>query len=145
MGCDIIYDIAWAAGFLDGEGCFQLRRLSKKKMNWGPEMEAAQTCPEPLEKLRTLFGGRVHELKRITTKHRRVWRWDMNGAEAIRDALTAMLPFLTVKKKQAGLVLAYIEMMQIGRSGGGHLTEEQRKAREKIANMLLVERNSIGR
>lgn len=43
-------DIAWAAGFLEGEGCFHPARQ---------KITAAQVQLHPLEKLRDLFGGSI--------------------------------------------------------------------------------------
>jgi hypothetical protein len=56
-----------------------------------------------------------------------------------------MLPFLIVKKKQAALVLAYVNRMRVGIRGGGHLSDLERTRREKIVNKLLKERAGYGR
>lgn len=47
-------DFEWAAGFLEGEGCFKSNRGSG-------EVEAPQKYPEPLYRLQSLFGGSVKE------------------------------------------------------------------------------------
>lgn len=46
-------DIAWAAGFLEGEGCFALSRTTCT-------VTAAQVQREPLERLQKMFGGSIY-------------------------------------------------------------------------------------
>ena len=47
-----IAEIHWAAGFLEGEGCFQGKGVSSSVI-------AAQKVPEPLYRLQAMFGGSV--------------------------------------------------------------------------------------
>ena len=49
-------DLYWAAGFLDGEGCFQ---LGGRPGHLTPRVNGYQNDPELLLRLRGLFGGSV--------------------------------------------------------------------------------------
>src|SRR5690349_4872218 len=82
-------DLAWAAGFIEGEGSFS---------NNGT-VAAVQRSPEPLEMLLALFGGSL----RLERKHRggfapttRMWIWRTNGARGRGVAMT-LYPFLTTR------------------------------------------------
>jgi len=55
---------AWAAGFIDGEGCVRISRRRAKTRGYGnvvhmAEVSVAQVDPSPLIKLQVLYGGRL--------------------------------------------------------------------------------------
>lgn len=102
-----LYDIAWAAGFLDGEGCIALtRRSGAGEGTRCPVVHACQTSPVPLEKLAELFGGTVRYY-RDTSKGTPVYQWSITGSGDIIDALDQLIPFLVLKKDRAISVRAY--------------------------------------
>lgn len=89
-------DLGWAAGFLEGEGCF-----------WSGTggtitAAAAQVNPEPIAKLLVLFGGRA---TKRTNKHgvlgdkgNDLWWWEVYGARA-RGVMLTLYPLLSQKRK----------------------------------------------
>jgi len=81
-------DIAWAAGFLEGEGSFSARR--------GPKVTACQVDLEPLERLRSLFGGVM--FKRKTPKGTPAWVWAANGTRGAGVIFT-VFPFLSQRRR----------------------------------------------
>lgn len=84
-------DIAWAAGFLEGEGTF----LSSGATG-AFTVSACQVQYEPLGRLLAIFGGRV---KPYTNNHGRVYhRWSLHGGEAIGMAFT-MFSLLSRKRR----------------------------------------------
>ncbi len=132
-------DDAWAAGFVDGEGCFHLQKIwprPKVGDNWKPRIEVAQTDERPILKLQTMFGGRVLKLKRRANR-RQVWRWDLCGVP-VEKALRRLIPYLVVKKEQAEIVLEYCSIMSHDR--GYRLTPECRELRSRLVTKLLNER-----
>lgn len=113
MGCDI--DYAWAAGFIDGEGYLALQPIHKRRsdgfVNRKPRIEVSQIDLEPLEKLKDIFGGYV--LKLVKRENRRqAYRWEIVGAENVKSTLEKILPYLTVKKAQAEVLLEFIGYMK---------------------------------
>src|SRR2546428_4903120 len=68
-----IEDVAWATGFLEGEGCFSFSR-------GGARIGVSQNQREPLEKLQRFFGGRIYEP--YTTRH--FYQWIVHGVLAKR-------------------------------------------------------------
>lgn len=91
--------VAWAAGFLDGEGYFRVRG------NW-VEISVSQVNPMPLIRLAQVFGcGRVHPVKKYRTHVRQPWVWSIYGDNA-RRAAELTLPHLIVKKVEAEAIVA---------------------------------------
>lgn len=90
-----IRDLAWAAGFLEGEGSFSAGKRTSTYV------VASQVNREPLDKLRALFGGSM-----LFRHHRRrnpswspFYRWQVGGARAIGVILT-LWPMLSQKRRE---------------------------------------------
>lgn len=80
-------DLAWAAGFFDGEGSISLRLTSRyqsgeRKHSVTLECRVAQVDREPLEKLLELFGGRIARMSRTNPKHKPVNVWVITARHA---------------------------------------------------------------
>lgn len=78
-------DIAWAAGFLEGEGSF-----------WGTQVRANQVQKQPLERLQALFGGSLNQRNNGTAKP--IWQWAVCGEKA-RSVISAIYPWLSPRRK----------------------------------------------
>jgi hypothetical protein len=98
---------AWAAGFLDGEGCITLGATSPSKYTWNPIVSVCQTHPEPLDELAALFGGKVKLRSYSTSAGTPVYIWVTNGAVNTSNVLEKVLPYLVLKRRQAEIVLEY--------------------------------------
>lgn len=122
---------AWAAGFLDGEGCFTLTRSTNKR-TVNARIHAGQIVRDPLDKLQGLFGGNV-SLR--DTRNRPFWLWELYGASACRTVLPQLIPYLVVKRAQAELLLEFCERIN-PRAGGTPLTELELAVREEYAYAL---------
>jgi len=94
-------DLAWAAGFFDGEGHVSCPNPQKGRML----LSVGQTDTRPLERLQQLFG--VGAIYGPFTKDRRkpYWQWSIQNFEEVQYVIAAMWPWLTVKKEQATLAL----------------------------------------
>lgn len=96
-------DIVWAAGFLDGEGCFGWYDSAHPKGRFRQLLvSATQKDREPLERLqRTLNGGTILEhSKKTSYKNGGVyWRWQANG-EIAAQAMRAVLPYMCSRRTQ---------------------------------------------
>lgn len=83
-------DAAWAAGFIDGEGCLSLQRQ--------PRIDVSQRRPTALYKLKALFGGGIRH-------DGSVHRWYTTGS--LIPCLKRIVPFLVEKSTQGKLLLNY--------------------------------------
>lgn len=102
-------ELAYCAGIWDGEGCFCIGyspvKLRRKSEYWFLVASICMTDPQPLRKLSKLFGGNLHCYARKGV-HKSVWEWKLWSRRAANFAL-ALLPYLTVKKKQARLAIKF--------------------------------------
>ena len=95
-------DLAYVAGYMDGEGCF---RANKGNI----EVQIKNTYPHVLHYIQELFGGAVREEKReaVNRNHRTAFCFSIYG-ESARKMVRCLLPYLREKKIQAELTLELI-------------------------------------
>lgn len=87
-------DIAWVAGFVDGEGCIHYLKNC-------PTLTVTQAEIEPLSRMRQIFKvGRIYCQKSKIKNHSDIYRYRVYGANALY-VLSLLLPYLTVKRRQA--------------------------------------------
>lgn len=129
-------DLAWAAGFIDGEGCILVTRGSQRhnggrsygaRERYYLEMSACQTSVEPLLKLKGLFGGSISE-HHTQGNQRRAWRWTA-AAACVSRTCRELLPYLVVKRQQAEIALLFQATIQRRANAGlpKHVLEERRR------------------
>ena len=82
-------DIAWTAGFLEGEGTFRITKSNSVNVT------APQKGREMLDRLVSLFGGQVYGPE--TTK-RNIYQWQLNAESAVGLMMT-VYSFMSIKRK----------------------------------------------
>ena len=99
-------DLAWAAGFIEGEGSF-LSNITYHNKNSGRayvtfQVSAVQVEQEPLEKLLRIFNfGRIHgPYSRKDNKSQPFYRFSTNSFEGSQAITAALWPWLSQKRKQ---------------------------------------------
>lgn len=81
-------DLAWSAGFIDGEG-----HINWTDANTSPRITAAQNSPELLKRLQDNFGGS------ITSPKAHKWSvWTAYGSRAL-GIMQTLYPFFSAKRK----------------------------------------------
>ena len=81
------FDIAWVAGFLEGEGTFGYYTST-------PRVTAPQVQKEPLEKLQALFGGSI-----TLRNNQNIWAWNVYGKTA-RELMNTMYPHMSTRRRE---------------------------------------------
>ena len=115
-------DIAYAAGFFDGEGNITIatNRAHPRAHNlvYNMRIGASQNDPAPLFWLRDRWGGSVNIIKRREiTGHLPGHIWGCFSRQAAAF-LKDVLPYLKVKRDRANLAIAFQEtVFQCGREG----------------------------
>lgn len=90
--------VAWAAGFLEGEGHINVQ-LRKGKSFIG--VSVAQVYRSPLDRMQELFGGKVYgPYGPYSTNKQAYYQWTAYNDEAV-SAIDEMLPYLLRKGEQA--------------------------------------------
>ena len=98
-------DLIYAAGFLDGEGCFGYYVRSAR-------LECNSTYRPALDFLSSLFGGPVKIYKHPPDfKHKQQYNWRLCGVKAVR-AMKQLEPYLKEKRNKA------IELIKLYESKG---------------------------
>lgn len=127
MRLDERLNYAWAAGYIDGEGCFDAP-------SGRPRLRVINTHRPSLEHLRAIFlcGTIQMQSDGMTTvgghRRRTVYRWQVNGGDAL-NVCSLLRYYLREKRSQAEA------LVELGRYVGMR-TVEARNARERIARFL---------
>ena len=90
--------MAYAAGYLDGEGCFTTNNYGTARI------VVSCTFPTVLRKLKKIFGGSIHKCKPRPINKKTVWSWQISGLRAVL-VLREIRPFLKEKRLQGDLLI----------------------------------------
>ena len=90
-------DLAWAAGFIEGEGCI----IRTCKVGLGSEkINAVQKTPEPLERLQAMFGGAIKPKPGGAFKPESpCFVWEACGPRA-RGIMLTLYPMMTARRQE---------------------------------------------
>lgn len=125
-------DLAWVAGFLDGEGCFTVG-VSRGRRKFDPKITLTQKDYRPVEKLLSVIGGRAYiDASRLDGRVFHVWA--MSGATQLSEILPKIIPFLVLKREQAELLYEMCYGMYL--RGSNRVTDNEIERREKITSRL---------
>ncbi len=122
-------DLAYIAGFIDGEGCIGI--LKRQRKNFSPEyhiyVSVGQKDAQILDWLAKNYSGAIHHVKRDGSY---MWNLSYNNAY---NFLKQILPYLKYKKPQAQLALSFYEQTDHrGKGMGGRLTQPEINRREEL-------------
>jgi hypothetical protein len=152
------HDLSYAAGMLDGDGCISVNKGRQQK-NGAHSYMITVRVSQKLEEIPlwflSVFGGRVRTMgkgKWAVSNGRPVFfspmiAWELYCRDAA-EFLTAIIPYLKMKKTRAELAvrLANMQRLRGGRGyryGGKPVTLEESSEREKLA-VLIREENQKG-
>lgn len=85
---DQLTRVVRAAGILDGEGTFSLR-----KNGTTPVLRCQMTDEDIILELQDLFGGKVYVAGKQKEHHKQSWIWQLQGAKAL-ESMLMMKPYL---------------------------------------------------
>lgn len=100
--------LAYAAGFIDGEGSF---RLFKGRGALVTSLSVSNTNLPVLTWLQEKFGGSIHNHRAATSIWKKCWVWRCSTLRT-RGLAKALLPFLRVKRRHAELIIAFYAAIQ---------------------------------
>ena len=125
-------DLAYLAGFFDGEGNIYIQGLRPSRHCYNLSVRISQANRWILERYRMAFGGLIREIKPTSLTARGIWQWMIAGRQAMAF-LKAIYPYLILKQGEAKIA---IEFQSTRRKRGTSLTEEEWAIQE--AQRLLV-------
>lgn len=114
-------DKAYIAGIIDGEGCILLcehQRLARRGRTpvIMPTISVVMNDPQSIKFMGERYRGRVKEYSR--PGKRNYYRFDVAARKEVSEFLRDIYPYLTVKKRQADIMLDFLELPVYG--GGSH-------------------------
>lgn len=98
-----IRDLEWAAGFLEGEGCFRVG-YTHSHQSRSETVTVTQVNIVPLLKLQEIFGGTVYD-RGSQPKRRHQYGWYVTGARARGVMMTLYVLFTPVRRRQIRVAL----------------------------------------
>ena len=114
-------DLAWAAGFIDGEGCII---LYQGKPTYVLKLTVTNTDLRSLERLKEIFGVGTISIRQRSGQRRPCWNYYLAARKA-EQALRQVEPYLFTKKVQCQIGL--LSRKYIGKLGvnkpNDHMTE----------------------
>jgi hypothetical protein len=119
------FTLAWAAGFVDGEGCIyickQPYRDSRRKFAYRLGFCITQTNLEVLEHFRHGMGitETLYKVKRRPQHSRQVYTVNCSGKSALA-VITTLYPYLVRKQPEAQAAMDYWCHGQCGKRPGPH-------------------------
>lgn len=103
-------DLAWAAGFFDGEGCIRINKTMRKHgYIYYLQIFVRQVDPAPINKFKALFGGSIQYRSKSNdtiNNARAIYTWSTAGPTAT-SVLGKLYPYLVTKTSQAEIAFDF--------------------------------------
>ena len=99
-------ELAYFAGIMDADGCFNINRTGAlPRCDYNIRIQVMNTSKDLTDWLQGQFGGHVYER---ASKHgwKTRFEWFL-GRQAIPDIVAAIRPYLVIKHRQADLALSF--------------------------------------
>jgi len=133
-------DLAYYAGFFDGEGNVIAFREKDRRFfdgfRYRVRTQVSNNNPAPLKEIQACYGGRL--FVRVNNGNRKPSWYLTFGHPTSQKFLSEILPYLRIKRKQAELALEFIK--SVHRRGGNEwiprLTRDEQTRREKLRNQI---------
>jgi len=111
------HEVAYTAGFFDGEGCVNIARYLKRGRPYHTlAIIFTNTNFQVLEWLQHRWGGNIFKPTQFDARRRPYGHLRFSAGPA-RPLLQAMLPYLIVKKSQVEIALEFIASRSANRGG----------------------------
>ena len=116
-------EVAWAAGFIDGEGCFTGTESQ--------QLTVVQSDIEPLERLQRIFGGVGWISSRVPgtlgAAPKPSWGWHVAKFEDFQQVLVFLWPYMcTPKREQARAATLRVRAYRLGRLVDGKIDKTRK-------------------
>lgn len=135
-------DLAWAAGFFDGEGTFQIAKDSRPGGKYYARMRVGGCHKGSIEKFSSImgFGNIVREESPGPMANFKQFRWSTSGFRAVECA-KKILPYLVVKRHECEILLRWEPLIANGRNK--LLTPENIVQREQLYIEMKAARSAF--
>lgn len=141
-------DLAYIAGFFDGEGHIRIQRHSKRCRTMTLQCQISQVTEYPLVWIQERFGGTISgRLIKYAGGLRPIYSWQISslGAEKF---LRAIYPYLQVKQDEADVAILFRETFRPQHVKGGHkkmdesVIEFRQECSDKLKSLRIEKREN---
>jgi len=135
VGSQSNLDLAYIAGFLDGDGSLmiQLKRRSESKIGTRRVMLTICFYQDSRHEKPLLWIKKVLGIGYISRRNDGMTELRINGHERVRSILVGLLPFLKFKRKQAKVIIKSANLL-LKVEGGSTSTKEK-----LVENILIIQ------
>jgi hypothetical protein len=106
---------AYAAGLMDAEGCITIgRSTGPRGLNYSARVRISNKSVQLMKWLVLHFGGYVSKSIPKKDTHAVCYNWNLSSEKHTRSFLSAILPYLRIKKNQVEIFFRYLDL---GRDG----------------------------
>lgn len=127
-------DAAWAAGYIDGDGCICLYSNERRYRKLTVSVDS--TDIELIDEMIRLAGGTVVKKKRAKKHHRQAYTWRLYGSDKIISFLTQVEPFMRCMAKKERALLIIREWRELTPRNGFY-TDELRALKDDFEERFL--------
>jgi hypothetical protein len=142
-------EIAWLAGFIDGEGYIGITFQRKKEnhrqsasVHYHPYLIITSNNLEILKEIKKLTGfGHVYKLSRNIEHHKQGFQYKLTEMEKLNILLPLLQPYLRLKQCQCELLISFINIRKNAkriygpyRGASSYTTEEEIYQKLRILN-----------
>lgn len=133
-------DLAWAAGFVDGEGCISVVEQLKpnRRSTHRVRFQVAQNNLPVIEHLNTILGGmgRIYSMRRTAEHNRQMYTLLVDGWKAVA-VVARLAPYLVRKRQEAEVLLEGLPECWFGiYSGPAGFPDHVHAARRRLEKKL---------
>lgn len=104
-------EIAWVAGILEGEGCFDYQQSNPEK-RW-PQVRVEMTDKDIILRVQEITGGNVRFVKRYKPHHQDTWLLHIRTAKLVQPLLESIYPFMGQRRQSK--IKAMIDNVKMSR------------------------------
>jgi len=142
----IAHEVAWAAGFFDGEGYITIQHgysknpNGKKYFRHSLRIGINHVSIEPLLEMQRLFGGKINKqnLNKVIGNRKPRHQWLLNCTQAA-EALKRMMPYFKNKQSVAELGLELQSTMGTTKKVSEDVVLYRGMLREKIIHLNTLD------
>ena len=135
------HELAWAAGFFDGEGYVTIQeRIHPKYTGYYLRVGINHVAIQPLIEIQKLFGGKIEKqsLHTIVGNRKQRHRWSLSTSAAA-EMLQQLLPYLKNKQKVVALGLDFQKTI----GAHGKQVSDEVQFQRKMLKELIQYTNSL--
>lgn len=141
-------DLAYIAGFFDGEGCINISRVRNPKspqysIQYSLKVIVGSTDEWACRRLKFMFGGNITKQQREENSNQKLcYHWQASSKIA-GEFLKAIYPYLHLKRDRAEIAIEFQKASSL-RGSGKPLTDKERALRE-VQRLFMKKANQRGK